>query len=503
MAGGGIWVGNPSLVPSARRPLLSPSRRALPFLFTAVAAFAVSCSGAPKNALIAPPAAPPAAQRDDLFLDELSERTFRFFWDLASPDNGLVPDRWPTPSFASVAAVGFGLTAYPIGVERGWVSREEARERVLSTLRFLWQAPQGAQAEGFAGYRGFFYHFLDMKRGLRFERVELSTVDTALLLAGVLFCQSYFDRDDPAERELRDLAERLYARVEWPWAQLRPPAIAMGWYPEKGPTPLDWHGYNEAMIVYLLALGSPTHPVGPEVWQEWARTYKIADFHGQRYLDFAPLFGHQYSHIWVDFRGIRDEPMRRLGWDYFENSRRATLAQRAYAIANPLGFRGYGAELWGISACDGPADLIATIGGRERRFYTYAGRGVGAHWSLDDGTVTPTAAGGSIPFAPEITVPVLRAMRDRYGDLLYSTYGFLDALNPTFDLDRPVQHGRVVPGVGWFDTDYLGIDQGPILAMIENYRSELVWRVMKKNPHLRRGLERAGFSGGWLAAPSP
>ncbi len=238
-----------------------------------------------------------------------------------------------------MAAVGFGLAAYPIGAERGWVTREEARESVLTTLRFLRNAPSGEAAAGVTGTRGFFYHFLDMETGQRFETIELSTVDTALCLAGALFCQSYFDGQNPAEAEVRAVADELFRRADWAWAATpRPPRISMGWTPEKGFHTYDWKGYNEAMIVYVLALGSPTHPVGEEAWPAYTSTYRWETFQGQTFVNFAPLFGHQYSHVFLDLEGIRDAYMREKGIDYFENSRRATLAQRAYAIANPGGF---------------------------------------------------------------------------------------------------------------------------------------------------------------------
>jgi hypothetical protein len=398
-----------------------------------------------------------------------------------------------------VSATGFGLTAYPIGVERGWIGREQARERVLHTLRFLWRAPQGPAAAGVAGHRGFFYHFLVPDTGMRFEQVELSTIDTTFLLAGALLCGEYFDRDAPEEREIRELARRLYERVDWEWARPRPPRVGMGWRPERGFIESDWHGYDEGMLLYLLALGSPTHPIDPAAWEAWTSSYRFLPFGGQEYVAFAPLFGHQYSHIWVDFRGIRDETIRERGLDYFENSRRATLAQRQWAIENPRGWTGLGADVWGISACDGPADVRQPVRGEPRLFFTYAGRGVGADFINDDGTVTPTAAGGSVPFAPGVAIRALMTMRERYGEHLYGRYGFLDAFNPTFQFAVPVHHGKVVPGVGWFDTDYLGIDQGPILGMIENYRSGMIWRLMRSNAALRRGLERAGFTGGWLS----
>lgn len=432
------------------------------------------------------------------FLDTLQERTFRWFWDLADPHTGLTPDRAPTRSFASIAATGFGLTAYPIGAEHGWVSREDARRRVLDTLHFLWTARQDPSREGSIGYRGLFYHFLHPPTGERFEKVELSTIDTALLLAGALFCQSYFDGQNAEEDSIRALADSLYARAEWTWASPRPPMIGHGWTPEEGFLPYDWGGYDEAMIVYLLALGSPTHPVAPEAWAAWTAGYRWGTFHGQDHLGFAPLFGHQYTHVWIDFRGIRDPFMREHDCDYFENSRRAVLAQQAYAIENPQGWSGYGPLLWGLTACDGPIDGSANVDGRRREFHTYWARGASFTGVDDDGTICPSAAAGSIAFAPEIVVPTLLSMRDTYGERIFSTYGFLDALNPTLRLEVPVYHGHVDPKLGWFDTDYLGIDQGPIVAMIENQRSGLVWRIMRGNPYVVRGLRRAGFTGGWL-----
>src|SRR5262249_39873197 len=300
-----------------------------------------------------------AAPAFDPFLLELQERTFRFFWDTANPDNGLVPDRYPTPSYSSIAAVGFGLTTYPIGVERGYITRDQARQRVLATLKFFSNAPQSADARGAAGHRGFFYHFLDMKTGTRFGDSELSTVDTAILVAGALFCQSYFDGPDPQEVEIRALVDEIYRRIDWRWAQPKAPAISLGWSPEEGFLKYDWRGYNEAMLVYLLALGSPSFPVGRDAWAEWTSTYdkQWGKFFGQEFLSFPALFGHQYTHVWTDLRDIRDTYMKQRGIDYFENSRRAVYAQQAYAVANPRRCRDYGATIWGITASDGPADV--------------------------------------------------------------------------------------------------------------------------------------------------
>ncbi len=441
----------------------------------------------------------------DPFLDELEHRTFRWFWETADPSTGLVPDRWPAPSFSSVAAVGFGLAADCVGAERGWVTREEARDRVLLTLRFLRDARQGPQSTGVAGYNGFFYHFLDMKTGHRWAKdVELSTIDTALLMGGVLVAGRFFDRQDAAEAELRVLSRELYERVDWRWAQPRAPGIAMGWTPEEGFHASDWKGYDESMILFLLALGSPTHPAADGAWETFTATYRWAEHEGQAYLNFAPLFGHQFSHLFVDFRGIRDAFMREKGIDYFENSRRAVLAQRAYAIRNPEGYRGYGPDVWGLSACDGPADVTLTVDGRSRRFLTYGARGVSSFWSNDDGTIAPMAAAASLPFAPEVVVPAVSEMRNRYGANLWGEYGFLDAFNPTFRAtDVPTPLGKVVPGEGWFATNYLGIDQGPIVLMIENHRSGLLWRLTRGSEPIRKGLSRAGFTGGWLeAAPA-
>jgi hypothetical protein len=360
-------------------------------------------------------------------------------------------------------------------------------------------APQSDLSTQTTGYHGFVYHFLDMQTGHRFGQVELSTIDTALLLMGVLAVEEYFNGSDAAESEIRDLAESLYRRVEWEWASVRPPAVSMGWTPESGFIAHDYDGYNEAMLLYVLAIGSPTHPIPAEAWEEFTSTYRWAEFYGQAHVNFEPLFGHQYSHVWIDFRGIQDAYMRGRGIDYFENSRRATLAQRAYAVQNPNGWQGYGATIWGLTASDGPGDFSATIGGRTREFHGYWARGAAASATRDDGTIAPSAVGGSVPFAPEVTIAALRAMRDGTGGNLYARYGFKDAFNLTLDQPGLTQSGTTVPGVGWFATDYLGIDQGPILLMIENYRTGLIWALMRDNPHIVRGLCRAGFTGGWIA----
>jgi hypothetical protein len=478
------------------RPVDPTRRRLIAALALAPAAsWLAACAAIPETA---PPAAPSPAETKAL-LDDLERRTFAFFWETTDARTGLAPDRWPSESFCSIAAVGFALTSYCVGVERGFVTRAAAAERVRTTLRTFAALPQGPQASGVGGHKGFFYHFLHMRSGTRFERCELSTVDTALLVAGMLCCQSFFDGNDAVEADIRRIAEQVYAGVDWRWAQARAPAISHGWHPESGFIPWDWKGYNEAMLVYLLALGSPTHAVEPVAWDAWTSTYDRGSWgtlYGQTHLRFPPLFGHQFTHAWVDFRGLRDAYMRGRGIDYFENSRRATIAQRLYAVANPHGWAGYDGDVWGITASDGPADVERSFNGRKRRFISYAGRGMG---ELDDGTIAPYGAGSSIAFAPEIVIPALAAMKRRHGEHIYAKYGFLDAFNPSFTFaDVKLNHGRVVPGFGWVDTDYLGIDQGPLIAMLGNHRGEIAWKAMRRNEHLRRGLQRAGFQGGWL-----
>lgn len=436
--------------------------------------------------------------QDMAMIAELENRTFQWFWDSADPVTGLVPDRYPSDQTqASVASVGFALTAYGIGVERAYITRNQAVERTLRTLRTLQRLPQNATADNAAGYHGFFYHFLDHRTGLRFNHdIELSSIDTALLMQGVLFTRSFYNRDTVQEREVRQLAQALFNRVDWRW-MLRPDnRLSMGWTPEHGFLPNYWEGYSEGMMAYVLGLGSPTHALEPASWQAWLATNdkRWGDSYGQTFLNFAPLFGHQYTHAWIDFHGIRDDWNRRKGLDYFENSRRAVYSQRAYAEANPGKWQDYGANIWGLTASDGPADTTLVENGQQRRFFGYSARGVGRDYTQDDGTLAPTAAGGSIAFAPEIVIPALRTMKERYGARIYGKYGFVDAFNPSY---RPAGANGF-----WVDDTYLGIDQGPILLMIENWRTQLVWNTMKRNEVIRHGLLRAGFSGGWLGFAS-
>lgn len=444
-------------------------------------------------------AAPKLTPEDTAFVDDLQRRTFDYFWELTPKENGLTPDRGPRKSFSSIAAVGFALTAYPIGVERDYITRTAAAERTLTTLQFFSKAPQGEAEKGMAGHRGFFYHFLTSDTGERYRTNELSTIDTALLMSGVLFAAEYFDQESAQETEIRKFAHSLYRSVEWDWMQREDGLIAHGWKPERGVLPHAYEGHNEAMILYVLALGSPTHPVKAEAWESYTKTHLWEEFYGETHAQFSPLFGHQYSHVWIDFRGIKDPYMKAKGIDYFENSARATRSQRAYAIDNPMDWKDYGETIWGLTACDGPVNAKLEYQGETRQFMTYSARGASGKRIRDDGTLAPTAAGGSMPFAPEICLPALQAMKARYGDALYAEYGFLDCFNPSFNFTEvELGHGKIVEGKGWFDTDYLGIDQGPILTMVENWRTEFIWKIMRENAYIQNGLRRAGFTGAWL-----
>lgn len=445
-----------------------------------------ACQPANPSAGTAPLSPPPFE------LDTLQARTFNYFWELADDQNYQIPDRHPTRTFSSIAATGFGLTAYIVGVEDNLITRSEAAGRVQKTLEVLWHLPQGPDRTAVSGHRGFFYHFLTLDKALRYQEVELSTIDTGLLMAGVLSAMSYFDRDNPTERNIRQLADQLYRRVEWDWALNDDNRLSMGWHPERGFIPHDWRGYNEAMILLVLALGSPTHPIPASCWDTWCSTYQWAGYYGYEHVNFPPLFGHQYSHMYIDFREIQDEYMESKGIDYFENSRRATLANRAYCMDNPHQFIGYSGKCWGLTACDGPANERRFFQGDTIQFRTYSARGAAVQREIDDGTIAPTAAGGSVPFAPDICIPTLKHFWDDHHEELVRPYGFADAFNQSYTWGEGNERG-------WVDTDYIGIDQGPILIQIENHQTELIWSIMKQNPYLVRGLQRAGFTGGWLA----
>ncbi|MEQ1687116.1 MAG: glucoamylase family protein, partial [Sphingopyxis sp.] len=451
-----------------RRLVLQSIALGVPGLFLSGCGGAMS--GAQLPGVTLPPASPPVAGGPapalPALFDDIEQRTFRYFWERTNPANGLVPDRWPTPSFSSIAAIGFGLSAYVLGAERGWITRGDARARTLTTLRFLASLPMGDAASGVAGYRGFFYHFLNIDTGLRHGQVELSTVDTALMHMGMLHAAAWFDGADTDEAEIRRLATDLVDAAEWDWFQQNGPAISMGWHPESGFIGRNWDGYNEGKLVYILALGSARHPARDASWDAWTAPYDRfwRGTGASRRLAFGPALGHQYSEMWIDFRGIFDAPMRAAGFDYFENGRRAALAQRAYAIANPMGWDGYGADIWGFGPCDGPGHHSAMRAGTSVQFEGYFARGpVGEPDGFDDGTIAPWATLGFLPFAPEICIPAASALYERHGSRIYGRYGFLDAFNPSFrDASLAVTNGSVDPLHGWVGGDWLGLDQGPI-----------------------------------------
>jgi hypothetical protein len=434
----------------------------------------------------------------DQKIETLQRLTFDYFLKETNPQNGLVPDSTRQGAPCSITPTGFALAAYPVGVERGFITRQDGIKRTLTTLRFFWNSPHGPEPDA-TGYKGFYYHFLDMKTGRRTWNCELSTLDSAFLIAGALTAAEYFKRDTDEEREIRTLADAIYARADWQWAQNREDspaaqrgsstgavAITHGWRPESGFIRYCYQGYNEAMMLYVLGLASPTYPLPSESYEVWTRTYKWKKLYGHEFLYGGPLFLHQLSHMWIDFRGIQDDYMRERGSDYFENSRRATYVQQQYAIRNPRGFKGYGKYIWGLTASDGPGPAREKIEGKERRFYDYKARGVPS--GPDDGTLAPWAVVASLPFAPEIVLPSLQFFDETFPEMT-SQYGFKCSFNPTF-------HGPA--GEEWVSQGYYGLDQGPIVLMIENYRSEFLWRLMRGCPYIIEGLRRARFSGGWL-----
>ena len=424
----------------------------------------------------------------DAELEALQRETFNYFLRETNPRNGLVIDKtapdWP----ASIAATGLSLAVYPVAVERGFITRSAAIETILTTLGFFWTSPQGPEPDA-TGYHGFYYHFLDMQTGRRAWQCELSTVDTAILIAGALTAAAYFDADTPEEQELRTRAEALYHRADWPWAQDGGLTVTHGWKPETGFLPFRWQGYDEALVLYVLGLGSPTHPLPEESYAAWASTYEWRSSYGYDYLYAGPLFTHQISHVWIDFRGIQDAFMREKGIDYFENTRRATLVQQLYAIDNPRRFVGYGRDCWGLTASDGPGPDSLEVNGVRRQFFGYEGRGVPD--GPDDGTIGPWAVVASLPFAPEIVLPSLDYLIHQVELKMGHPYGFKATYNPTYPV-RPRNPN------GWVSPWHYGINEGPINPMIENHRTGLVWRLMRGCPAIVTGLRRAGFTGGWL-----
>ncbi|HEY3025753.1 MAG TPA: glucoamylase family protein [Pyrinomonadaceae bacterium] len=425
-------------------------------------------------------------EREQL-LSKLQADAFQYFVNEVNPENGLLADStkdgWPS----SIAAVGMALAAYPIGVERGLISREEAIVRTLRKLRFFASSPQGKEADA-TGYKGFYYHFLDMQTGRRAWQCELSTIDSAFLFGGMLAAAAYFDNDSADEHEIRDRADELYRRADWQWAMDSGATVSHGWKPETGFLRYRWEGYDESLLLYLLGLGSPNFPLPVESYQAWAAKYEWKKIYDYEFLYAGPLFTHQFSHVWLDFRGIQDAFMREHGLDYFENSRRATYVQQEYARRNPNGFAGYSDLCWGLTACEGPGPGELRIDGVKRVFFDYVGRGVPD--GPDDGTLAPWAVVASLPFAPEIVLPTLEHFKQMEVGQTHP-YGLEATFNQTF----PDEKCRKC---GWLSPWHYGINNGPIVLMIENYRTEQLWRLMRTCPYIVNGLRRAGFTGGWL-----
>ena len=388
--------------------------------------------------------------RDDPLLEELERGAFRFFWEQANPETGLVRDRLNvrTPNKseqASIAATGFGLTALCIGEKREYISRAESQRRVLDTLRFLWKK--------LPHHRGFFYHWANVNTGLRIWDSEISSVDTAILLCGILMCRQHFTNP-----EIHELASAIYNRVDWNWLSEDTPVLPHGWTPEGGFLQYRWDNYSEMMMMYLLGLGSDAHPLPAKAWDSWKRS--TFEYNGIRYIgSFAPLFIHQYSQAWFDFRGKRDRYA-----DYFRNSIVATDVHRRFCLDLAKQFPDYSDDLWGISASDSKHGYVVWGGPPST--------------GPIDGTVVPCAAAGSLPFQPEASMRVLRNIKDRYGQKTWSDYGFVDSFNPL---------------INWYDTDVIGIDTGITMVMAENARTAFVWDTFMKNPEAKRAMIRAGF----------
>jgi hypothetical protein len=392
----------------------------------------------------------PFSDEEEAFLEELERATYLYFWEQASPQTGLVKDRCNVRVadrgvVASIAATGFGLTALCIAENRGYLSYPQARDRALVALRFLWKK--------LPNHRGFFYHFAHVDTGERQWDSEVSSVDTAILLCGVLTCSRHFRVE-----EIGDLAYDIFNRVDWSWLSEDTSLLAHGWMPELGFLPYRWDGYSELMMMYLLGLGSASHPLPPEAWKSWKRT--VFEYDGMRYIGaFAPLFIHQYSQAWFDFRNKRDHYA-----DYFQNSVTATAVHRRFCLDLAKQFPDYSEDLWGISASDSQHGYVAWGGPPA----------IGPI----DGTIVPSASAGSLPFLPPECMRVLRTMKSRYGDRMWSRYGLVNAFNP---LKK------------WYDSDVVGIDTGITMVMVENARTGFVWNTFMKSPEAQRGMERAGF----------
>jgi hypothetical protein len=422
------------------------------------------------------------SEEETVLLDSVQHKTFLFFMNERNPENGLVKDRSASWAPASIAAIGFALPSYAVGVERGWITRDEAAQITLTMLKFFLNSVQSPDTN-VSGYQGFYYHFLRLNSGTREWNCELSTIDTGLLMMGIIFSRNYFNLNDESENEIRSIAAKLIERLNWDFFQMpqsgnHPGSISMGWTPENGLHDMGWVGYNEALFLYILAAGSGMTNA-EAAFNEWLKYYDWrTPYPGLSHAAFPPLFGHQFSFCFIDPKGLQDKFMSEKGIDYFENSRRATYVQRQYAVDNPHTWIGYDSLCWGISASDGPTEKYNFD---NKEFLGYAGRGTsGPDLNyFDDGTIAPYAAISSIVFAPEIVLPTIKYFNEKYGKGLWSNYGYVDAFNPTLN---------------WFNKEYIGIDQGPLLLMIENFRSGLIWKFVMKDQIIQDGSRKLGFT---------
>ena len=420
---------------------------------------------------------------DEALTAQLQRAAFSYLIDYANEDTGLVADTSRAGSPCSIAVVGFALSCYPIAVQNGWLSRADAAGRTLKVLRFFLRSTQ-SDASDATGYKGFYYHFLDMQTGKRVWNCELSLIDTGLLIAGILVAGCYFDSG--GESEIRELADALYRRVDWRWAQNGAPGLSQGWKPECGFLHYGWEGYNEATILYVLGLGSPTFPLTPGGYVRWGLTYQWENLLGRDVLYSGPLFTHLFSHAWIDFHGIRDAFMREKSSDYFENTKSAIAIHREYGERNPYGFMAYSRDFWGITAGDGPSAPEIREDGKDRRFFGYMSRG--APYGPDDGTIAPWAMLATLPFASEPAMAGTRSLLETYPQVC-SHGRFSSGFNPTL----------LGGSGGWLSEGWYGLDQGLLVMSIENHRTGLIWEIMRHCSYMRDGLKGAGFEGGWLS----
>lgn len=421
------------------------------------------------------------SKADESMLDSIERTTFLYFQNEADATKGFVKDRAASWAPCSIAATGFGLPTYAIAAERKWISREEAITQTLKILRFFAESDQSTDTIT-TGYKGFYYHFLNLKTGKREWHCELSTVDTGLLMMGIIFARNYFNEDNADEQEIRTLAAKLLGRLDWNFFYLpdnakHPHTISMAWTPENGILNWGWHGYDEALFLYILAAGTGMDNIETS-YKAWQSSFQWkTPYNGLSHVTFPPLFGHQFSECFIDFRGLADPYMKEKGIDYFENSRRATLVQEKYAIQNPKNWVGYDSLTWGITASDGPGDKYNFD---DKKFEGYAGRGTSGpdETIAEDGTLAAYASLSSLPFTPALSLATIKNINAKYGTKLWGKYGYYDSFNPT---------------AKWVDNDFLGIDEGPMLLMIENFRSGMVWKYVMKDPIIQTGLNKLHF----------